>query len=37
MDHFNYRNGELHAEDVPVAAIAERFGTPAYIYSRATL
>ncbi len=37
MDHFNYRNGELHAEDLPVAAIAERFGTPAYIYSRATL
>ncbi len=37
MDHFNYRNGELYAEDVPVADIAERFGTPAYVYSRATL
>ena len=37
MDHFNYRNGELFAEDVPVATIAERFGTPAYVYSRATL
>jgi diaminopimelate decarboxylase len=37
MDHFNYRNGELYAEDVAVADIAERFGTPAYIYSRATL
>ncbi|MFO8141388.1 MAG: diaminopimelate decarboxylase [Marinobacter sp.] len=37
MDHFNYRNGELYAEDVPVAGIAERFGTPAYVYSRATL
>ncbi|MBB5320871.1 diaminopimelate decarboxylase [Marinobacter oulmenensis] len=37
MDHFNYRNGELFAEDVPVARIAERFGTPAYVYSRATL
>jgi diaminopimelate decarboxylase len=37
MDHFNYRNGELFAEDVPVADIAERFGTPAYVYSRATL
>lgn len=37
MDHFNYRNGELYAEDVPVALIAERFGTPAYVYSRATL
>ena len=37
MDHFNYRNGELYAEDFPVASIAERFGTPAYVYSRATL
>ena len=37
MDHFTYRNGELYAEDVPVAEIARRFGTPAYVYSRATL
>jgi len=37
MDHFTYRNGELYAEDVPVAEIATRFGTPAYVYSRATL
>jgi len=37
MDYFNYRNGELYAEDVPVSEIAERFGTPAYLYSRATL
>ncbi|HEA52994.1 diaminopimelate decarboxylase [Marinobacter antarcticus] len=37
MDHFNYRDGELYAENVPVSAIAERFGTPAYVYSRATL
>ncbi|MEC7815097.1 MAG: diaminopimelate decarboxylase [Pseudomonadota bacterium] len=37
MDHFNYRNGALFAEDVPVADIADRFGTPAYVYSRATL
>lgn len=37
MDHFQYRGGELHAEDVPVAAIAARFGTPCYVYSRATL
>lgn len=37
MDHFNYRDGELYAEDVPVSTIAERFGTPAYVYSRATL
>ncbi|MDC0661332.1 diaminopimelate decarboxylase [Marinobacter sp. SS21] len=37
MDYFNYRSGELYAEDVAVADIAERFGTPAYVYSRATL
>lgn len=37
MDYFNYRDGELYAEDLPVADIADRFGTPAYIYSRATL
>ncbi|KAA6186561.1 diaminopimelate decarboxylase [Thiohalocapsa marina] len=37
MDHFNYRGDTLYAEDVPVADIAERFGTPCYIYSRATL
>ena len=37
MDHFNYRDGRLCAEDVPLADIAARFGTPAYVYSRATL
>ncbi|WP_227370467.1 diaminopimelate decarboxylase [Halomonas sp. M20] len=37
MDHFDYRDDNLHAEDVPVASIAERFGTPCYVYSRATL
>jgi len=37
MDHFNYRNGELHAEEVPLSAIAARYGTPTYVYSRATL
>jgi len=37
MDHFQYRGTELYAEDLPVAHIAERFGTPCYIYSRATL
>ncbi len=37
MDHFQYREGELHAEAVPVGEIAARFGTPAYVYSRATL
>jgi diaminopimelate decarboxylase len=37
MDHFEIKNGELHAEDVPMSRIAEEFGTPVYIYSRATL
>lgn len=37
MDHFNYRGDRLHAEDVPLTAIAERFGTPCYVYCRATL
>jgi diaminopimelate decarboxylase len=37
MDHFNYSDGELYAEGVPVSRIAEQFGTPAYVYSRATL
>jgi diaminopimelate decarboxylase len=37
MDHFEYRNGQLHAENVPVADIARAHGTPCYIYSRATL
>jgi diaminopimelate decarboxylase len=37
MDHFNYRDGVLCAEDVPLPVIAERHGTPCYIYSRATL
>ncbi|MCK0744604.1 diaminopimelate decarboxylase [Chromohalobacter nigrandesensis] len=36
MDHFNYRDGQLYAEDVPLADIAKRFGTPCYVYSRAT-
>jgi diaminopimelate decarboxylase len=37
MDHFNYRNGALYAEDVALTDVAERFGTPCYVYSRATL
>ncbi|MEW6166988.1 MAG: diaminopimelate decarboxylase [Pseudomonadota bacterium] len=37
MDHFELRDGRLHAEDVAVADIAARFGTPCYVYSRATL
>jgi diaminopimelate decarboxylase len=37
MDHFNYRNNELFVEDVAVAAIAQTYGSPTYIYSRATI
>src|SRR5690606_8426158 len=37
MDHFEYRNQELHAENVPVSQIAAQYGTPCYIYSRAAL
>ncbi|NWN82715.1 MAG: diaminopimelate decarboxylase [Halomonas sp.] len=37
MDHFNYRDGVLYAEEVPLTAIAESFGTPCYVYSKATL
>lgn len=37
MDHFLYRKGELHAEDVPLARIAAEVGTPFYVYSCATL
>jgi len=37
MDHFSYQSGSLHAENVPLAEIATRFGTPCYVYSRATL
>lgn len=36
MDYFNYKNGQLFAEDVKVARIAAEVGTPVYIYSKAT-
>ena len=37
MDHFSYRNRILHCEDVPVRQLAETYGTPLYVYSKATL
>jgi diaminopimelate decarboxylase len=37
MQHFEYRDGRLHAEDVDVAEIAAEVGTPFYCYSTATL
>ncbi len=36
MDYFNYKNGHLMAEDNDVAKLANHYGTPLYIYSRAT-
>jgi len=36
-EYFNHRNGVLCAEDLPLTEIAEQFGTPCYVYSRAAL
>ena len=37
MDHFHYRNRVLHCEEVPVADLAAKYGTPLFVYSQATL
>ena len=37
MDFFQYKNNRLYAENLPVQQLAEQFGTPLYVYSRATL
>jgi diaminopimelate decarboxylase len=37
MDHFSYRDRALYCEDVPVRALAEKYGTPLWVYSTATL
>ena len=37
MDHFNYKDGSLFCEDVAISTLAETYGTPLYVYSRATL
>ncbi|MDO9477163.1 MAG: diaminopimelate decarboxylase [Pseudohongiella sp.] len=37
MNPFQYQNGELSAENLPLSALAEQFGTPCYVYSRAAL
>ena len=37
MDHFQYRNGALWAEDVPLSTIVEAVGTPFYVYSASAL
>jgi diaminopimelate decarboxylase len=37
MDHFDHRDGAMHAEDVPLSALADAVGTPVYVYSAATI
>ncbi|MDH3761700.1 MAG: diaminopimelate decarboxylase [Gammaproteobacteria bacterium] len=37
MDHFDYKQGELYCEDVAIAELAATYGTPLFVYSRATL
>jgi diaminopimelate decarboxylase len=37
VDHFEYRQGKLYCEDVPIETLAEIYGTPLFVYSRATL
>ncbi|HBN14355.1 MAG TPA: diaminopimelate decarboxylase, partial [Pseudohongiella sp.] len=37
MTAFHYQNDQLYAENLPLTAIAEQFGTPCYVYSRAAL
>lgn len=37
MAHFSYQDGQLHAENIAVSTLAQRFGTPLYVYSRAEL
>src|SRR5579871_3712642 len=37
MDHFHYRNRILHCEEIPVGRLADWYGTPLFVYSKATL
>jgi diaminopimelate decarboxylase len=37
MDHFHYESSQLYCEELPVADLAERFGTPLYVYSQAAI
>ena len=34
MDHFHYRDGHLYCEDLPISGLAEKYGTPLYVYSQ---
>src|SRR5215469_13107341 len=37
MDYFHYQDRNLYCEDVPIAALAEKYGTPLFVYSQRTL
>src|SRR5207302_2899657 len=37
MDHFQYHNRILHCEELPIAELAQTYGTPLYVYSKRTL
>jgi diaminopimelate decarboxylase len=37
MDHFHYRDGHLYCEELPVAELAAKYGTPLYLYSQAAI
>ena len=37
MDYFNYKDGELHCESIPLSQVAKEVGTPTYVYSKKTL
>ena len=37
MDYFHYRSGQLYCEEIPVRELADRFGTPLWIYSKRTI
>src|SRR5688572_4854111 len=37
MDLFSYKNRTLYCEEIPIAALAEKYGTPLYVYSQGTL
>ena len=37
MDYFNFKDSDLYAEDIKATDLAEKYGTPLYVYSKATL
>jgi len=37
MDHFHYKEGQLFAEEVALKDVADNYGTPTFVYSKATL